>query len=385
MKLLKLLAMTLLIALIVNCAKKEEVKTYEQYEENGVKITKNNGTPADSTLELNLRKVFTISSQVDSVTMLKYVTNIIEDKDQNIYILDGSASNIKKFNKLGEFQKIIGRAGQGPGEFHYPAIVFINNDTLTVYNNGSRKVSKFDLDGKFYYEKKVNSLYFQNGKMSPDGKNLSYDYLKMLVVDTKDIIKYGLSVLDVDSVKEKSEILNRQYTMADFAAGKFNPIENTVTFCVGSDHTYLSDDSDYQYRFTGYDKDGNKKMDVKKAYKKIRFTDIEKDDYRAAKSKGTTKNIDDVKAAEFKKAIHSIHVDKYNRVLVIPVIDRRIDEDGVYLDIFKDGVFLNRVDYKLHDKDIIGIPLKSSGEEYFSGKRMYFVNVEDMSIDVYDY
>ena len=385
MKLVKLLAITLFIAMIVNCAKKEEVKTYEQYEENGVRFTKNNGIPADSTLQLNFKKVFSINSQIDSVTMLKYVTNIIEDKDQNIYILDWEASDIKKFNKLGEFQKVIGRAGQGPGEFHYPAIVFINNDTLTVYNNGSRKVSKFDLDGKFYYEKKVNSLYFQNGKMSPDGKNLSYDFLRMIVVEEKDIIKYGLSVLDINNVKEKSQIQSTEYTMADFAAGKFNPIENVVTFCVGSDHTYLSDDSDYQYRFEGFDKDGNKKMDVKKSYKKVRFEDSEKEEYRAAKSRGTTKNIDDVKAAEFKKAIHAIHVDKYDRVLVIPVIDRRIDEDGVYLDIFKDGVFLNRVDYKLHDKDIIGVPLKTSGEEYFAGTRMYFVNGEDMSIDVYDY
>ncbi|NOR45406.1 MAG: hypothetical protein GQ534_07450, partial [Candidatus Delongbacteria bacterium] len=98
-----------------------------------------------------------------------------------------------------------------------------------------------------------------------------------------------------------------------------------------------------------------------------------------------TNNPNDVKAAEFKNAIHSIHIDKYNRVLVIPVIDRRIDKDGVYMDVFKDGIFLNRVDYKLHDKDIIGVPLKSSGEEYFSGTRMYFVNEEDMSIDVYDY
>ncbi|MCK4979793.1 MAG: 6-bladed beta-propeller, partial [Candidatus Delongbacteria bacterium] len=261
MKYVKLLAVTLFIAVIVNCAKNKEI-TFEQYEENGIRITKNNGTPADTTLQLNFKKVFSINAEIDSVTMLKSVTIVIEDKDQNIYILDWGASDIKKFNKLGEFQKTIGRAGQGPGEFAYPAIMFINNDTLTVYNNGSRKVSKFDLDGNFYYEKKVESLYFQNGKLSPDGKNLSYDYLRMLVVDTKDIIKYGLSVLDIDKVKEKSEIQSTEYTMADFVAGKFNPIENTVTFCVGSDLTYLSDDSDYQYRFTAYDNDGNKKMDV---------------------------------------------------------------------------------------------------------------------------
>ena len=58
MKLVKLLAITLFIAMIVNCAKKEEVKTYEQYEENGIKFTRNNGIPADSTLELNFKMIF---------------------------------------------------------------------------------------------------------------------------------------------------------------------------------------------------------------------------------------------------------------------------------------------------------------------------------------
>ena len=385
MKLFKLLSITLFIAMIVNCAKKEDVKTYEQYEENGVKITKNNGIPADSTLELNLKKVFTINAQVDSLIRLKSSASIIEDKDKNIYVLDSRSQDIKKYDSSGHFQKIIGRKGQGPGEFHYPAIIFITNDTLMVYNNGSRKISKFNLDGRFYYEKAINSLFFQEGRLSPDSKNFSYYYLRMGVGENKDEIRHGISVLDLIGMKEKSPISSTQFTMADFMAGKFYPVDNIVPYCAGNEYFYRSDNSDHQYRLFGYDYDGNKKIGIKKSYRKIRFEDSEKEEYRTMKSKDLRKNFDDVKASEFKKAIHSVRVDKYGRVLVIPTIDRRIDNEGVYIDIFKNGIFLNRVDYKLHDNHVIGVPWKTSGEEYFSGTRMYFVNSEDLSIDVYDY
>ena len=381
MKYIKLLAITLSVAVIVNCAKKEDVKTYEQYEENGVKITKNNGIPADSTLELNLKKVFTINNQVDSITKLMTPVSIIEDKDQNIYVLDFKERDIKKFNNLGEFQKTIGREGQGPGEFHYPAIMFINNDTLTVYNNGSRKISKFNLDGKFYYEKAINGLGITDSRQSPNGKNLIYHYTGHKMGK----INYDLIVVDLVKMKKVSTLDSLRFTMEEFMAGKFYPADEEVPYCIGNEMIYLSDGTDYQYKFIGYDLEGNKNEEVKKPYRKVRYKDTEKDEYISKKASTIRKNKDDVKAPEFKKAIHAIHVDKYGRVLVIPIIDHKIDEEGVYIDIFKDGIFLNRVDYYSDDKNVSGVLWETSGEVYFAGTRMYFVNSEDMSIDVYDY
>ncbi|MDA3884488.1 MAG: 6-bladed beta-propeller [Candidatus Delongbacteria bacterium] len=372
MKLFKLLAITLFIALIVNCAKKEEVKTFEQYEENGVKITKNNGIPADSTLELNFNKVFTISTQEDSSLIMKNPGSINEDKDQNFYVLDSRTHDVKKFNKLGQYQKTISREGEGPGELKSPVVMFIDNDTLTVFSISSSKISKFSLDGELYYDKAVDRISFNGSRMSPNGKNLVCYTLGML---PDELVEFNMSLVDLLQFKVKSNISSIQFTMADAMSGKFSPFDTVVPYCIGNENVYLSDGSDHQYKFFSHDFEGNKNGEIRKSYRQIRFSESE----QAELKKNTRKK--DFEAPTNKDAIQDIYTDKYGRVLVIPGIDRNKDTEGKYIDIFKNGIFLNRVDYS---KDS-GVFWEKSGELYFSGTRMYFVNSEDLSIDIYDY
>lgn len=382
MKIIKFLVIAMFIALLVNCAKKEEVKTYEQSEENGVKITKNNGMPADSMLQLNMKKVFSLDPQIDSLTMLVSPASIIEDKDQNIYILDWGAGDVKKYNSAGIFLNAIGRKGQGPGEFEHPAMIFLNSDTLSVYTH-TGKISKFNLDGKFYYKKRINSLYHQYAELSPDGKKSAYYYFRMGVGENKDELRFGLSVLDLVEIKQTSQINYIQFTMSEFVKMKFDPINSRVPFSVGSNYVYLIDKTDSHYRFTAYDFEGEKRAEIRKSYRKIRFDESEKSEYIENVKKKP--HAGEIVLPTHKDAIQDIYSDKYGRVLVIPSVDRNKDTEGKYIDIFKDGIFLNRVEYTLGDEDAIGALWETNGEVYFSGTRMYFVNSEDMSIDVYDY
>ncbi|MDD3045396.1 MAG: 6-bladed beta-propeller [Candidatus Delongbacteria bacterium] len=382
MKVLRYLVILSVVLLGVGCGKKADNFTVE--ESNGISYFKNTEVQNDTSAKLDLKKVFTINAdaQSDSTARIKSPALIIEDKDQNIYVLDSRASDIKKFNNLGEFQKTIGREGQGPGEFQYPAIMFICNDTLKVYTQ-SRKLAKFNLDGEFYYEKIINSLFFQNGKLSPDGKKSAYYYLRMGVGDNNDEIRFGLSVLDIIEVKEKSPINSIQFTLAEFMARKFTTADNMVPFCVGGDHVFLADKSDYQYKFIAYDFEGKKKSEIKKAYKKIRYDESEKSEYiENAKKKPHT---GEIIVPTNKNSIQEIYSDKYGRVLVIPSVDRNIDKESNYIDIFKDGIFLNRVEYTPENENANGALWETNGEVHFSGTRMYFVNSEDLSIDVYDY
>lgn len=378
----KVVFLLLAVFIIVGCGKRADNFTVE--ESNGVKYFKNTDVPNDTTAKLDLKKVFTINAdaQSDSTSRIKSPSMIIEDKDQNIYVLDSRASDIKKFNNLGEFQKTIGREGQGPGEFQYPAIMFISNDTLKVYTQ-SRKLAKFNLDGEFYYEKIINSLFFQNGKLSPDGKKSAYYYLRMGVGENNDEIRFGFSVLDIIQVKEKSPINSIQFTLAEFMERKFTTADNMVPFCVGDDHVFLADKSDYQYKFTAYDFDGKKKSEIKKSYQKIRFDESEKSEYIENGKKKP--HAGEIIVPTHKNSIQDIYSDKYGRVLVIPSVDRNIDKKSNYIDIFKDGIFLNRVEYNSGNENANGALWETNGEMYFSGTRMYFVNSEDLSIDVYDY
>lgn len=66
-----------------------------------------------------------------------------------VYVCDAKAKNIKKFDASGKFLKLIGRAGQGPGEFTHPYEVEVFRDRLFVRDLFASRISQFDLEGTF--------------------------------------------------------------------------------------------------------------------------------------------------------------------------------------------------------------------------------------------
>lgn len=71
------------------------------------------------------------------------------DADGNIYVCDGDANHIKKFNKEGKFTETIGRSGAGPGEFGLPGHIEVSKDRLVLWESINRRISVLNLDGKF--------------------------------------------------------------------------------------------------------------------------------------------------------------------------------------------------------------------------------------------
>lgn len=76
-------------------------------------------------------------------------TSVVCDQDDNIYVLDSDANNIKKFDSNGKFMRIIGREGQGPGEFNNPYYLTYAKDRLVVWDLSNRRLCAFTPEGKF--------------------------------------------------------------------------------------------------------------------------------------------------------------------------------------------------------------------------------------------
>ncbi|NOR44534.1 MAG: hypothetical protein GQ534_03025, partial [Candidatus Delongbacteria bacterium] len=146
MKLFKLLAITLFVVVIMNCAKNKEI-TFEQYEENGIRITKNNGIPADTTLSIELKEVGFIDMENNEGTdsLITFGRSFDFDKAGNLYILDARTSKIHKYDKYFKLISIFGGKGQGPGEFIQAANVIVKEDTLIVPDVRSWKINKLEL------------------------------------------------------------------------------------------------------------------------------------------------------------------------------------------------------------------------------------------------
>ena len=81
------------------------------------------------------------------------VRSIAVNAFSEIYILDNRAANIKVFSNDGKLIRIIGRKGQGPGEFSAPVSLDVSPDNiLYVFDVGNHRISKFDRDGKILKE-----------------------------------------------------------------------------------------------------------------------------------------------------------------------------------------------------------------------------------------
>lgn len=68
---------------------------------------------------------------------------------KRLFVLDMDDSDIKIFSKSGDFDGVIGRKGQGPGEFHLPSGLDILGDGLYVADSANRRVQVVDAKGRY--------------------------------------------------------------------------------------------------------------------------------------------------------------------------------------------------------------------------------------------
>jgi hypothetical protein len=96
--------------------------------------------------------------------------DIATDSKNNIYILDRGEKLVYLFDEEGKFQKIIGRPGQGPGEFRRPISIYIDTkDTIYVLDSLNRRIEIFDSESD--YIRSVKIVYFPIGS----GKRIIVD------------------------------------------------------------------------------------------------------------------------------------------------------------------------------------------------------------------
>jgi outer membrane protein assembly factor BamB len=85
--------------------------------------------------------------------------NIATDSNNNIYVLDSEEKVIYAFNEAGIYQKSIGRAGQGPGEFQRPVSIYSDpKDMIYILDAGNRRVEIFDSEANYVRSIKITEF-----------------------------------------------------------------------------------------------------------------------------------------------------------------------------------------------------------------------------------
>ena len=216
----KIVVSTLIFLFVFQfCNKKSEIPSFETEMIDGVKVVRNfKVEPEEAYKEIEFIEDLSIGVvEGDENYMFSYPVDVDSDSDGNIYVLDYRDCVIKKYDSDGEFIKIFGGKGQGPGEFQVADCLFISSQNeLFVKDAGSNKIEQFSQDGEYQktYNFEMRNYFKLNGN-------------KKFIVDfstfDEDGIRY-LCVGRVESEKEKPKpfLSERQYWPARWSDNEFS-------------------------------------------------------------------------------------------------------------------------------------------------------------------
>lgn len=380
-----LLILLISLILLAGCSKKQELN-YTVTEKDGVKTFNNKNIPSQPDLTYSLTKLFTIggdSATADTATFFRNAADLEVDKQGNIYILDANTSSVKKFDNQGKFVTSFGRKGSGPGEFEVSIDFGIVNDTLCVQETSSGLVVRYDLNGKFIDRIPyigVPGVFLGESIKSP-GSNRVIGYKPEAKKDGEDLILGSYLMLMDSNFKEKKvlrEFLNK------FDPENIRFFETLTKFTYGENKIFVAENEESQYKISIYDLEGKLTGAIKKNYATLEYNQDEMDIMnKKLNLSWNGKKIVQKKAN--KKSINSLYYDKYGRLLVCSSMARNKDNlEKFYADVFKDGIFLNRVELKdLVKQDFLA--QMNEIETYFMNDKIYVLNAAAGSVTVYDY
>jgi hypothetical protein len=118
--------------------------------EGGMKTVKNPDQPLYGDFAFDLEKDLAIGGDPakEEYYFPKGTYGLAVDNEGNLFVSDPANLRVQEFDKSGKFVRTIGRKGQGPGEFRFPARLKIDGmGRLCVFE--SRAVQIFDKNGGF--------------------------------------------------------------------------------------------------------------------------------------------------------------------------------------------------------------------------------------------
>ena len=123
------------------------------------------------------------------------IASVCEDRDRNIYVLDGAQFTVFVFSPQGKLIRKFGAKGQGPGDFQSPSQILIDRQGELVVMEDINFISFFRTDGTFLRRLDLNGLLGAT-YVGPDrflGWTWTPDSRQQVLVDGKNrvLVKLG--------------------------------------------------------------------------------------------------------------------------------------------------------------------------------------------------
>ena len=221
---------------IASCKKADDGWPGSISDENGVTVVKNPVEPLYSPDALTLEEDLTIGA-VDGPEeyMFQQLRSIAINDDEEIYVLDYGAKNVKIFNTEGEHVRTFSLAGQGPGEVQLPNALLLS-PSGDLYVGDMSRLSHFTAEGDFIDSIPLKGMMFidhidQNGNfysLEIDQEKMVYE-LKKFDPEMNYIRSFGESPLPTVELQKtgkrnayfsiiRGEIINGDQVLCGHAA-----------------------------------------------------------------------------------------------------------------------------------------------------------------------
>ncbi|MBN1971479.1 MAG: hypothetical protein JW870_19095 [Candidatus Delongbacteria bacterium] len=360
----------LIASIVLSCSKNES--NYDIKEVEGVRHYYNKNIPAKPNLKFESESIFKINSGSNSQNEFSNILHFTCNASGNIFIIDKD-SKISQYDSQNNFINSFGRKGKGPGEIENPTDIVVLGDTILVPDE-TRKVVKFDLEGKyigdFYLTQGTPKIIFPIGKEkflcakdnyieTDDG----YDWILTTSINTSKFEQ--LKIIDEQKVKW----LPKNISLLDFI-----PI-----YAVGAKDIYFAEQSKTNYTVQVFDSEGIEKYIIHKSYMKTSLTEKEISLLNTIHKKYGLGLITE----DSKNSITKIFEDKYGFLWVFSRTNDEEEENKLFVDLFKDGIFQNRVHI-----DLIDNYQYSDCNRYwlfFANHLIYLYDNEDKTVEVFNY
>ncbi|MFC2158462.1 6-bladed beta-propeller [Acidobacteriota bacterium] len=277
-----------------------------------------------------------------------------------VFIGDWGIDHLKVFSKEGEFQKTIGRKGQGPGEFFNVSNIEVSSERILVWEAGNKRISFLNLMGEY-----IKSIKFGSGmefpmkiRALPDGKIVIG--VEKQIEDTEgylqqyrlDLYSKDLEYLNTLFEKKQVRAIRIRNPVNAHIPQPFNP---QVYWDVTPDGKIVVGFSG-DYRIEIYDPTRGRQRIFEHNYVPVKVTSEDRTGHfskmtvleningvRTVKQGAPDYIVNNTKFPKVKSAFRGIIVDCEGNIWVFPHHKDRKDEKN-QIDVFlPDGTFINRV------------------------------------------
>jgi len=201
------------------------------------------------------------------------IVEVSQDGNGNIFVLDTSTMNVRKYSSEGNFLGSAGRQGTGPGEFQMPrGMAVLGNNDFIVSDMAGGAICVFD-DSLNWKENIVGFFPRPPFTVRTAGDSA---FVGMLPAFNREEGLMGFSIARMENSSEPSTVYDDQ--MQPFDPSRIGPLgdeEDPVFTSDNSGHVFIGAPGSDAIEVTGYLPDGEVFLSIRKNTDRIEKTEEE--------------------------------------------------------------------------------------------------------------